>query len=1513
MKFRLQCWVVCVLLCLTVTATSQVSTGTPVMGSFSSGPDIINLGNLNAHFAIPVLSKPGRGMSLDYILSIDSSVWTPVLSGGTRSWQSDPNWGWRAITEAATGYVSFQRNTVQCLLDPGTEYVPPRPPRYANFPQFTNYQYHDAFGVNHTGFSNISGGCAGDIDPSNTTSTDSAGLTLDTSSATIITTPQGKVLNVPSGSANGAATVTDRNGNQITTTTGSTFTDTLGMTALSVTGGAPNPLVMTYTTSSGTPASVTVNYSTYTVQTAFGCSGVSEYGPTSIALASSVTLPDGSSYSFQYEATPGAPANVTGRVKAITLRTGGTISYAYTGGSNGIVCTDGSTSGLSRTTSDGTTDYSRSGSGSAWTTTILDASSPRNQTIIKFQTAGNPANFYETNRVVNQGLSTALLTSDICYNAAVEPNCSTTALTLPITEVKRYTVLPNGNQSLKDTTLNSFGLTTGVDEYDFGAAPHGIFLRKSLIAYASLGSGIIGLPSSVTIQDGAGNQKARQTFGYDETAVTPTSGVPQHASITASRGNQTTLTQWVSATAPALNTIFTYDDTGNMLTSTDPAGNQTLYSYQDSFSDGANRFSLAYLTQVTQPSTGSPAVAHTTKTQYEANTGLVTATWDLNNNQTTYTYDVLSRPLQTNFPDGGQVANTYGSATSVTRSDKISASQAVSTTTLFDGLGRISRQQLTSDPAGTTTTEATYNSNGLLASVSNPHRSTSNPTDGVTSATYDALGRITILTRPDANTVQATFQNNCVTSTDEATKQRKSCIDGLGRITAAFEPDSTGALNWETDSIYDPLDNPTSITQKGGTADSAQWRVRSFAYDGLSRLTQATAPESGTTNYYYVTSGGALCSGDTSKQCRITDARAITTTLNYDAVARLTGKTYSDTTPAVSYSYDQTSFNGLTITNGNGLRTGMTDGSGLTAWSYDNMGRVLNRKQTIAGVTNSIGHTYNVDGSIASMTYPSGRVYTYGYNNAGQTVSLVDSVHAINFFTAGSYAPPGLLTGGVYGAVTGWNAINWANTFNNRLQPTRLHATSPVPSTLLDLTYSYDQGSGKNNGNVVQIVNGRDSSRTVSYTYDQVNRLSSAQTATTWGNSYVYDAWGDLLQKNVIRGTAESMTLTFNNKNQVSTPAFTYDGAGNVTWDTVNAMKYDAESRMTPVSGATYTYDGDGRRVQKSDGTLYWVDDSFEPLSVGTTSGITQDYIFLNGKRIAFVPLSSGNPYYYLSDHLGSDTVVASGDGKTIQWEADYFPFGALRTVITNLVNNPYQFTGYEYDSGTGYNYAVARFEAGRWGSFLSADAYLGSEDVNNPQSLNRYSYVLNNPTNFVDPLGLIARCTYGGTYPDCDPAPSDSGGANGGGGKHQPLQDGTGGGGGTPPAKDKKGLTKEQAACVQNEINYLNRFRDDTFRAQNNTYLRNMALGFGAGAWRGATVGFVGSEAVGGLETGGLIGIPGAIVGGIVGGVAGAGGSIFTTFANNAVKQAIFNANFDSTLQKNIKAHCGVDVKVTH
>src|SRR5437879_10054315 len=80
----------------------QVQTGTPPFGSFGGGPEVINLGNLNAHWTIPVIHKPGRGINFTYDLSYDTSVWYPV--GGT--WQPVQNWGWRGQTEAATGYAS---------------------------------------------------------------------------------------------------------------------------------------------------------------------------------------------------------------------------------------------------------------------------------------------------------------------------------------------------------------------------------------------------------------------------------------------------------------------------------------------------------------------------------------------------------------------------------------------------------------------------------------------------------------------------------------------------------------------------------------------------------------------------------------------------------------------------------------------------------------------------------------------------------------------------------------------------------------------------------------------------------------------------------------------------------------------------------------------------------------------------------------------------------------------------------------------------------------------------------------------------------------------------------------------------------------------------------------------------------------------------------------------------------------------------------------------------------------
>ncbi|HXJ43487.1 MAG TPA: hypothetical protein VNH18_29665, partial [Bryobacteraceae bacterium] len=166
------------------------------------------------------------------------------------------------------------------------------------------------------------------------------------------------------------------------------------------------------------------------MKTNFGCSGISEYVATSSSLVDRVTLPDNSYYQFNYEGTPGYSGDVTGRLASVTLPTGGTISYTYSAGNNGITCADGSAATLTRTTPDtaggNPWTYAHSESGTAWTTLITDPQG--NQTNLNFQ------GIYETQRQVSQlinGSQTLLRQWTTCYNGNTS-NCNSTAIALPI-------------------------------------------------------------------------------------------------------------------------------------------------------------------------------------------------------------------------------------------------------------------------------------------------------------------------------------------------------------------------------------------------------------------------------------------------------------------------------------------------------------------------------------------------------------------------------------------------------------------------------------------------------------------------------------------------------------------------------------------------------------------------------------------------------------------------------------------------------------------------------------------------------------------------------------------------------------------------------------------------------------------------------------------------------------------------------------------------------------------------
>ncbi len=120
--------------------------------------------------------------------------------------------------------------------------------------------------------------------------------------------------------------------------------------------------------------------------------------------------------------------------------------------------------------------------------------------------------------------------------------------------------------------------------------------------------------------------------------------------------------------------------------------------------------------------------------------------------------------------------------------------------------------------------------------------------------------------------------------------------------------------------------------------------------------------------------------------------------------------------------------------------------------------------------------------------------------------------------------------------------------------------------------------------------------------------------------------------------------------------------------------------------------------------------------------------------------------HYYLADRLGSTRVVASASGAT-ERESDYFPYGKERVVVNGDANNRFFFTGYEHDAdgSTSLEHTLFRQYSTTEGRFCSIDPVAG--DITNPQSLNRYAYVRNNPSNLIDPLGLrvveIGNCTF--------------------------------------------------------------------------------------------------------------------------------------------------------------------------
>jgi RHS repeat-associated protein len=924
-----------------------------------------------------------------------------------------------------------------------------------------------------------------------------------------------------------------------------------------------------------------------------------------------------------------------------------------------------------------------------------------------------------------------------------------------------------------------YGSKVRQDDYDFGSNAPGALLRSTLTNYlwqsnsAYLTNNLLTPISSQQILDGGGTQRGLTSFGYD--ASTPaSSGIStQHDSSPPNgnvRGNQTTVGHWLNTTGAPLTTTATFFDTGKVQTTTDPLLNKTTFAYSSTYAG-------AYLTSVTN------ALNQSITNAYDFNTGELSSTTDRNSQTTSYSYDSLWRLASVTYPPQIVNGTSINGLTTIARQEssfpfsetitkKINSSQNLVTTNVFDGLGRVTQNQQ-SDPQGTDLKNTTYDASGRVATVTNPYRSTNDLTYGLTSSSYDAIGRITQVTEADGSAVKTAYCGNVTLVTDEAGNWRRTTTDGLGRLIEVDEPNSStasvGACPASGDPIqvttygYDSLNDLMSVVQNGS-------RSRSFSYDSLKRLTSATNPESGTiTNTYDANSNVHTRVAPAPNQ---TGTSTVTTTYNHDALNRLTSKTFSDgTTPSVTFGYDGNVPSGctpqaLTITNGIGRQTAMCDGAGSESWSYDSMGRTLVDQRTTNGTTKSTTFTYNLDGSATTLAYPGGDTITYTEDSAGRPSVAQDVVNNITY-ASGSCAS-GVSTNGAcyspFGAPTQFqNGSSIVSTFlyNKRLQPCWIYATTGTPlatstactavestvGNVIDMQYNFGLGSG-DNGNVLGINNNRVPTRGQTYTYDQLNRVATAQTVGTFstdstnchGNNFGYDAWGNLLTIGVASSAyngcnQESLSQSATANNQIMGEC--YDAAGNTTGSgtcPASSFVYNAENQLISAGGVTYTYDGQGRRVEKSNGTLFWYGDGRDPLvQTDLTGKFQSEYIFFGGKRIA---RRSSFPAvaYYFSDHLGSASVVTQANG-TISDDIDYYPFGHERIAKASS-GNTYTFTGKFLDGETGFYDFDARFYGPSQGRFMSPDPDgIGSLN-SDPQSWNMYTYARNNPLKYIDQDG---------------------------------------------------------------------------------------------------------------------------------------------------------------------------------
>jgi RHS repeat-associated protein len=663
----------------------------------------------------------------------------------------------------------------------------------------------------------------------------------------------------------------------------------------------------------------------------------------------------------------------------------------------------------------------------------------------------------------------------------------------------------------------------------------------------------------------------------------------------------------------------------------------------------------------------------------------------------------------------------------------------------YDGRSRITA--ITNHADGSTT-NIIYNTAGQPQSVTDPdtvNRTFSYDTD---------YGRLTKITDMEGNYIAYSYD-----AQGNRTEMGKNEVSGTRTYTKRWDyqhPDMPGKLFKEvnaddtftrydydsegniasmtdnkghtTEYLYDPLNRLIEVTQPGNV-------VTSYFYDTHGNLISVTDGEGHDTEYHYDDMGRVIStiSPDTGTVTHVydevgnliekTDEKGIIVEYTYDILNRLIAVHFPDSTQDITYTYDAGTY-------GMGRPTGITDQSGSMTFSYDTRGRLVEKTSIINGHNYTTGTSYSPGNRVMSVTYPSARTVDYNRDSMGRMQGLsttydANTVTLVSNMTYNPFGNPKGMGTGSGGAV-------------NNVSSECGYITIANPGQPMERIFAYDA-----NGNLTSIQGTNTPWYNQNFGYDALNRLISAE--GMYGTvSYTYDRVGNRLTRMLDDDTETYSYLPGTNKLDRITVfddpmTFAYDANGNIIGMDNKVLSYNQNNRLVRVEEdgdilGEYTYNGLGQRVIKAASgvtTVYHYDLNGKLIAEGNSDGtITKEYLYMGKIRMAVVDVTSGEMYYYLNDRLGTPLIMTDDTG-TVVWEAYYNPFGDANINPNSTIVNNIRFPGQYYDEETGLHYNYHRYYDPRTGRYLTPDP------IGLVGGINLYCYAVNNPVNWIDPLGL--------------------------------------------------------------------------------------------------------------------------------------------------------------------------------